>query len=101
MYCIRIVRSQEPTLSKHPDNLLILPLPRFHLQRSLIHLMHVPGGLHITQYVLLQLRHGLEGIRHVLVLLDVSDDLCGLSALREVDECGFLDDGGDAVFDER
>lgn len=62
--------------------------------------MHIPRGLHITQNILLQLRHRLERVGDVLVLLDVSDDFRGFGALGEVDEGGFLDDGGDAVFDE-
>lgn len=62
--------------------------------------MHITRGLHITQNILLQLRHRLERVGHVLVLLDVSDHLGGFRALGEVDERGFLDDGGDAVFDE-
>lgn len=62
--------------------------------------MHIPRRLHITQDILLELRHRLKGVRHVLVLLDVADYLCGFGALGEVDEGGFLDDGGDAVLDE-
>lgn len=62
--------------------------------------MHIPRRLHITQDILLQLRHRLERVGHVLVLLDVADYLCRLGALGEVDKGGLLDDGGDTIFDE-
>jgi hypothetical protein len=35
-----------------------------------------------------------------LVLLDVADYFGGFGPLGEVDEVGFLDERGDAVFDE-
>jgi len=36
-----------------PSDLLVLPLPRLDLQTALVHLMHVPSRLHVTQNVLL------------------------------------------------
>ena len=84
-----------------PCNLLILPLPRLHAQALFIHLLHIGVHLlHRIEDILLQLRHGLQRVRRVLVLLDVADDLGRLGALGEVDEVRALDDGGDTVFDE-
>jgi hypothetical protein len=83
-----------------PSNLLILPLPRLHLQTHLIHLMHIPSSPHITQNILLQLRHGLQRVRHILVLLDVADDFGGLCAFGKIDQVGLFDDIWDAFFDE-
>lgn len=62
--------------------------------------MDVAGCLHVVEDVLLQLHDGLQVVGHVLVLLDVADDLGCFGVLGEVDGGGFLDDGGDAVFDE-
>ena len=42
-----------------PNNLLILTLSGFDCQTPFIHLMHIASGLHITQNILLQLRHRL------------------------------------------
>lgn len=83
-----------------PRDLLILSLPRLDGQALVIHLMHITRRLHVAQDVVLQLRHGLERIRHVLVLLDVTDHLSRLGALGEVDKVRLLDDGRDTVFDE-
>ena len=84
-----------------PCNLLILPLPRFHAQALLVHFLHI--GIHLlycVEDVLLQLRHGLQRVRRVLILLNIADYLGSLGALGEIDEIRALDDGGDAVFDE-
>ena len=62
--------------------------------------MHVTRGLHVAQDIFLKLGHGREWVGHVLVLLDVADDFGRFGTLGEVDECGFLDDGGDSIFDE-
>lgn len=63
--------------------------------------MHVTGGLHVLQNVILKLRNRLQGVRHVLVLLDVPDNFRCLGPLRKIDEVGLLDDRRDTIFDER
>lgn len=83
-----------------PCDLLILPLSWLNLQTALVHLMDITSGLHISQDIFLKLRDTLQAVRHVLVLLNVTDDLGSLCALGEIDELRFLDDGGNAVFDE-
>lgn len=83
-----------------PRDLLILPLPRLDGQTLVIHLVHVARLLHVAQDVLLQLRHRLKRVRHVLVLLNVTDHFGRFGALGEVDEVRLLDDGRDAIFDE-
>lgn len=83
-----------------PDNLLILSFSRLNLQTLVVHLMHISRRLHITQNVVLQLGYWLQGVTHILVLLDITNHLSGLRSLGEVDEISLLDDGGDAVFDE-
>ncbi len=62
--------------------------------------MHISCRLHIGQNVILQVADGLERIRDVLVLLDVTYDICRFGAFGEVDEICFLDYGRYAVFDE-
>lgn len=92
--------STNETQFNQPRDLLVLPLPRFHLQTLLIHLMYIPCRLHVTQDVILQIADWLEWVGHVLVLLDVTNDFGGFGALGEIDElCAFYD-GGYAVFDE-
>jgi hypothetical protein len=54
--------------------------------------MHVASRLHIRQDVVLQLGDRLQRVRHVLVLLDVTDDFGGLGALGEIYQVGFLDE---------
>jgi hypothetical protein len=56
--------------------------------------------LHIAKNVVLQLGHRLQRIPHSLVLLNVTDHLCRLRTLGEVDEGCLLDDGGDAILDK-
>ena len=53
--------------------------------------MHITRCLHVAENVLLQLGHWLQRIWNVLVLLNVTNDFCGLGALCEVDEFGLLD----------
>ena len=96
----RSIKSRNETQIHQPCNLLVLPLPRLHLQTLIVHLVHIARSLHIAQNVILQVADGLQGVGHVLVLLDVTDDFGGFGALGEVDEVGAPDDGGDAVFDE-
>lgn len=84
--------STNETKLNQPRDLLVLPLPRLHLQALLVHLMHVPRRLHVAEDVILQIRHRFQGVGNVLVLLDVADDLGGLGALGEVDELGVFDE---------
>jgi hypothetical protein len=63
--------------------------------------MHVGRSLHVIQYPLLEIRHRAQGVRHVLILLYVSNDFGGLGSFREVDQLCVLNNGCDAVFDER
>ena len=62
--------------------------------------MDVARRLHVTEDVVLQVAYRFEGVRNVLVLLNVADDVGCFGAFGEVDEVGALDNGGDAVFDE-
>ena len=62
--------------------------------------MHVSCRLHIGQDVILQVADGLQRVRDVLVLLNVTYDICGFGAFGEVDEIRLLDNGRYAVFDE-
>ena len=95
-----LTKSKKRFRSVVPCNLLVLALPRLHRQAHLVHFVHVACGLHVGEDVVLQLGDGLQGIRDVLVLLDVADDFGSFGALGEVDEVGLFDQGGDAVFDE-
>lgn len=61
--------------------------------------MHVAGGLHAAQNVILQLRNRLQLVWDILVLLNVANDFSGFGALVEVNQVG-RGVGGDAVFDE-
>jgi hypothetical protein len=47
--------------------------------------MHIPGCLHIAQYILLELWYGLQGVRHILVLLDITNNFSRLGTFGEVD----------------
>ena len=62
--------------------------------------MHVSCRLHICQDVILQVADGLQRIRDVLVLLNITYDIRGFGAFGEVDEIRLLDNGRYAVFDE-
>lgn len=83
-----------------PHNLLVFSFPRLNLQALVVHLVHVAGSLHVAQDVVLQLRHRLQRVGDVLVLLDVADHLGRLCTLGKVDEVGLLDNRRDAVLDE-
>ena len=87
--------------SNVPHYLLIFPLARLHRQTALVHLMHIPSRLHITQYILLQLWDRLQGVRHVLVLLYVTDHLSGLGPFGEVYQRRLLYDRRDPILNER
>lgn len=62
--------------------------------------MHIARRLHVGENVVLQLGHWLQRVRHILVLLNVTDNFGCLRALGEVDEVGLFDQGGYAVLDE-
>ena len=84
-----------------PCNLLIFSLARLHLQTCVVHFVYVARRLHVREDVILQLRHRLQRVRYVLVLLDVADHLGSLRTLGEVDKVGLLDQRGDTILDER
>lgn len=83
-----------------PCDLFILPLARFYLQTLVVHLMDITCSLHVAKDVVLQVTHALEGIRHILVLLNVADDFSGFSTFSKIDQVGLADNAGDAIFDE-
>jgi len=62
--------------------------------------MHIACCLHVREDVLLKLRDRLQWIGHVLVLLNIANDLCSLAALGEIDEVGLLDDSWDTILNE-
>lgn len=83
-----------------PHNLLVLTLAWLDLQALVVHLMHISRSLHVAKDVVLQLGHRLQGVSHILVLLDVTNHLCRLCPLGEVDQVSLLDDGGYAILNE-
>lgn len=83
-----------------PRDLLVLSLSRFHRQALVVHLMYIARRLHVAEDVILQVRHRLQRIRHVLVLLNPPDHFGRLGTLGEVDEVGLLDHGRYAIFNE-
>ena len=62
--------------------------------------MYVSCSLHIAQDIILEIPHGFEWVWYILVLLYVSNDICGLGSFCKVNEIRAFDDGGNAVFDE-
>lgn len=70
------------------------------MKTPVVHLMHVSRSLHVSEDVILKLRNGLERVRHVLVLLNITDYFCGFGAFGEVDEIRLFDNRGDSVFNE-
>lgn len=62
--------------------------------------MHVTSRLHVAQDVILQLRHRLQRVGHVLVLLNVADHLGRFRPLGKVDEVRLFNDGRNAVLNE-
>ena len=54
--------------------------------------MHVARRLHICENVVLKLRNRLQWVGNVLVLLNVANNLRGLTTLGEIDKVGLLDD---------
>ena len=88
------------TKINQPCDFLVLPLPWLHQQTLVIHLMNIAGCLHVAKYVVLQISDGLQRVRHILVLLNVPNDICRFGAFGEVDKVGLLDDRGYAIFNE-
>lgn len=78
--------------SNVPHNLFVFSLSRLHLQALVIHLVHVTGGVHVAQNIVLQFWDRLQRVSNVLVLLYVANDLCRLCPLRKVDQIGLFDD---------
>ena len=74
-----------------PCNLLVFALTRLNGKTHIVHFMHIACRLHICQNVVLQIGHRLQWVWHVLVLLNVANDLGCLCALGEVDQVRFLD----------
>jgi hypothetical protein len=62
--------------------------------------VHIASGLHVAEYVILQLGNGLKKITDILVLLNIPDDFRCFGSFGEIDKASFLDDGRDSVFDE-
>jgi hypothetical protein len=50
--------------------------------------MYITGTLHMTQNIVLQIGDRLKQIGHILVLLNIADNLSRLGMLIEVDEMG-------------
>jgi hypothetical protein len=83
-----------------PHNLLILSLTRLNLQTLVIHLVNIPSGLHVVQDVILQLRHWLQRVPYVLILLNISNDLSSFGTFSKVNEVSLLDNGRNAILNE-
>lgn len=96
----RSIRCGRVPQSNVPHNLLILSLTRLNLQTLVIHLMYIPSSLHVIQDVVLQLRHRLQRVPHILILLNISNDLSSLGTFSEVDEVSLLNNGRNAVLDK-
>lgn len=75
-----------------PSNLLVLSFSWLDNETSVIHLMHVSGRLHILQNVLLQLWHCVKRVWHILILLNIPNDLGSLGSFGKVDKVGLFDD---------
>ena len=63
--------------------------------------MHITCCLHIAQYILLQLWYRLQGVRYILVLLNVTYNFSCLCTFGEIDQCRLFDDGWNTILDER
>ena len=62
--------------------------------------MYISRSLHVLQDIILQVTHGSQRVRDVLVLLNIANDLGGFGAFGKIDETCAFDDTGDAVFNE-
>lgn len=69
-----------------PCNLFILTLPGLDLQTPFVHVVYVASTLKVTEDVILELPDRLQKVRYVLVLLNITNDFCGLGPLIEVDQ---------------
>lgn len=72
--------------SSIPRYFLIFAFSGLNLKTAIVHFVHITGRLHIAKYVVLQLRHGVERVRRILILLNVADHLSRLGSLVEVDQ---------------
>lgn len=86
--------------SNIPHDLLVFSLTWLYRQTLFIHLMHVPRSLHVAQYILLQFWYRLQGVGHVLILLDITYNLGCLGSLGEVDQRRLFNNGWNTIFDE-
>ena len=62
--------------------------------------MHIACRLHVTQYVILQIGHRFENVGHILILLDISNNVGGFGSFGKIDEVCAFDHRGYTVFDE-
>ena len=62
--------------------------------------MNIARRLHVGEDVILQLRNRLQGVWHVLVLLDIAYHFSSFCSLCKVDEVCAFDERGDTVFDK-
>ena len=62
--------------------------------------MHVPCRLHIAENVFLEFGDRLKGIGNVLILANITDDLCCFGAFGKIDKIGAFYDGRYTVLDE-
>ncbi len=84
-----------------PCNLLIFPLSRLYYQALFVHFVYVACRLHVAQYIVLEVADRFQWVWHILILLDVTDNLSCLSPFGKVDQIGLLDDRWNTVLDER
>lgn len=84
-----------------PCNLLIFPLSRLYYQALFVHFVYVACRLHVAQYIVLEVADRFKWVWHILILLDVTDNLSCLSPFGKVDQIGLLDDRWNTVLDER
>lgn len=62
--------------------------------------MYVPGSLHVTQNVVLQLLHRLERVWDILILLNVTYHIGRFCPLGKIDCGSLLYDGRNTIFNE-
>lgn len=62
--------------------------------------MDISCGAHVVEDILLQLRHRLQAVRDVLILLNISNDFCSLGSFSKVDEVVLFQIGGYTIFNE-
>lgn len=69
-----------------PCNFFVFSFSRLDFETSVVHVVYITRGLQITEDVILEFRNWLKEVWNVLVLLDISDNLCGLGSLVEVNQ---------------